>query len=80
MVLRPAHYVIKRRKILIIYMFLGCSQGNFSSASFSVYTFKNSLYKWTPLHSQNGGKRLMSEYWDQERRDLTLVIMGAWTL
>jgi hypothetical protein len=22
----------------------------------------------------------MSEYWDQERRDLTLVIMGAWTL
>jgi hypothetical protein len=72
MTLRTAHYAIKRRKILITYWFLVCSQGSYGSASFNVYTFRNAPHRWTPFHFQNGGERLMSEYWDPERRALTL--------
>jgi hypothetical protein len=66
----------QEEEILIIYWFLVCSQGSFGSASFSMYTFRNSPYRWTPFHFQNGDEderiMRMSEYWDPERRALTL--------
>jgi hypothetical protein len=77
--MRPAHYAIKRRKILTTFWLLVCSQGSFGSASLSVYTFMNSPHKWTPLHSENGGERLLSKYWDPKGLN-SLVILGAWTL